>query len=152
MTWNAMANSNHGRGGSLRMGWGPLRNITREIILRNLEKREKAMPMTICMFDPGFQLTSVRFPEEQAADRQWDTVAWRLPIPFCCISIPLYCQSNIIWEHYNIIETLEQETVKWHTKILRPPYNLSDTDNLKYYDYVSDMGLEKYCHLARHAM
>jgi CO/xanthine dehydrogenase FAD-binding subunit len=77
------------------MGWGLVRNITREIILKHLEKRKKAMPMTIHMFGPGFQLTAVRFPEEQAADRQWNTAAHRrLSIPFCCISIALYCQSN----------------------------------------------------------
>jgi hypothetical protein len=83
------------------MGWGLLRNITRETILKHLEKRKKAMPMTIRMFGPGFQLTAAWFPEEQAADKQWNTVAQpctarkRLSIPFRCISIALYCQSNI---------------------------------------------------------
>lgn len=48
------------------MGWVLLPNITHEIILKHIDKRKKAM--VIRMSGPGFQLTAVWFPEEQAAD------------------------------------------------------------------------------------
>jgi hypothetical protein len=59
------------------------------------------------MFGPGFQLTAARFPEEQAADKQWPCAAHgRLSIPFCRISITLYCQSNI--SKISVLRILQQ--------------------------------------------
>jgi hypothetical protein len=53
-------------GGSLRIGWVLLPTNTHEIILKHFDKRKKAT--VIRMSGPGFQLTAVWFPEEQAAD------------------------------------------------------------------------------------